>query len=145
MMSENSNQFSFLNKIKSLVAKTGRSLLMRPNRKENDISEQIALKIQKNSYDISNKQVKDVFTPPYLMIAEQLQVEDEQIFKAAVFNLTNIAVARNKFAPEIVELLNKELQSDNNNRERKEYVKFKLAQIASDGKRRTSSREKRKA
>lgn len=144
-MSENSNQFSFLNKIKSLVAKTGRSLLMRPNRKENDISEQIALKIQKNSYDISNKQVKDVFTPPYLMIAEQLQVEDEQIFKAAVFNLTNIAVARNKFAPEIVELLNKELQSDNNNRERKEYVKFKLAQIASDGKRRTSSREKRKA
>lgn len=143
MMSENSNQFSFLNKIKSLVAKTGRSFLMRPSRKENDISEQIALKIQKNSYDISNKQVKDVFTPPYLKIAEQLQVEDDQIFKAAVFNLSNIAVARNKFAPEIVELLNKELQNEHNTPEKKEYIKFKLAQIASDGKRRTSSKAKK--
>lgn len=128
-MSQNSNQFSFLNKIKSLVSKTGRTLLRRSGHKDNDISEQIAIKIQKNSYDISHKQVKESFTPPYLKIVEQLQVGDEQIFRAAVFNLTNIAIARNKFAPDIIELFNKELNNNGHSREQKDYIKFKLAQI----------------
>lgn len=73
-----SKKMAIISKIKALVSKTG--ILWRGKTQDNEISEKIAQKIQKNSYDLSLKPVKDSYTPPYLQLAEQLEVADDQIF-----------------------------------------------------------------
>lgn len=120
------NPLSIINKIKSFVARTSRSILWRGKPKENDISEKIAQRIQKNSYDLSLRQFKDAFTPPYLKLAEQLQVDDEQIFHAAVYNLANIAIVRTKYTEEIVHLLEKYRDDSAKPQELREYANRKI-------------------
>ncbi|MBE6453071.1 MAG: hypothetical protein E7012_06255 [Alphaproteobacteria bacterium] len=118
-----------LNKIRKLVLQTGRSIIWRSRPKDNDISEKIAQKIQKNSYDLSLIKKKDTYTPPYLVLADQLQVEDDQIFRAAVHAIVNIANGRNKYKQEIRTLLEDYLQQDNISQPRRDYVRLKLFEI----------------
>lgn len=120
---------SFFNKIKAMVAKTSRSIIWRGRSQDNEISEKIAQKIQKNSYDYSQVFHKDTFTPPYLSLVEQLEVSDEQIFQAAVFNLSNIAKARHRFSNDIIHILDNYLQKDDIKLERRDYVSHKLYEI----------------
>ncbi len=129
-MAEAVKKKGILSKIKSLVAKTGRSIIWRSRPKDNEISEKIAQKIQKNSYDFSMMQRKDTYTPPYLNLADQLQVSDNQIFFAAVYNLVNIAIARPKYAEDILNLLNGYLLRDNLPEARRDYVRRKLSAIS---------------
>ena len=131
-MQKNLEPSSFMCKIQSLISSTGHKILRKDKSKSKNIgiSEKIAIKIQKNSYDISKQQAKDTFTPPYLEIAEQLQAENEQIFNSAVFNLVNIAINRKKFTSKIVDLLNSELANNRLCDERKDYIKLKLSQIS---------------
>ena len=98
-MPQLTKQFAIIEKLKSLVKKSTRPFRRRGENMA--ISEDIARKIQKNSYDQSHAKVKDAVTPPYKSIAEQLQVEDEQIFRGAIFNLANIALTTEKYAREI--------------------------------------------
>ena len=87
-MEELKKKKGILSKIKSLVAKTGRNIIWRGRPKDNEISEKIAQKIQKSSYDFSIMKRQDTFTPPYLSLAEQLQVDDDQIFNQILLNIT---------------------------------------------------------
>ncbi len=128
-MSTPAGQGSFFNKIKAMVAKTSRTFIWRGRSQDNEISEKIAQKIQKNSYDFSRQPHKDTYTPPYLSLVEQLEVADEQIFQAAVFNLANIAKARGKYGEDIVNILNGYLQKNEHQLERKDYVAHKLYEI----------------
>ncbi|MBE6458311.1 MAG: hypothetical protein IJW72_04280 [Alphaproteobacteria bacterium] len=128
-MNATAKQESFFNKIKAMVVKTSRSIIWRGHSQDNDISEKIAQKIQKNSYDFSQQFHKDTFTPPYLSLVEQLEVDDEQIFQAAVFNLTNIAKSRNRYSQDIIGILDNYLQKDSHKLERKDYVAHKLNEI----------------
>lgn len=128
-MNAAAKQGSFFDKIKAMVAKTSRSIIWRGRSQDNDISEKIAQKIQKNSYDFSQQFHKDTFTPPYLSLVEQLEVDDEQIFQAAVFNLANIAKARNRYSHDIISILDNYLQKDVHKLERKDYVAHKLYEI----------------
>lgn len=123
------SKISILNKIKSLVRKTGHAVLWRGQTKENDISEKIAQKIQKNSYDISQRVAKDTFAPPYLELAEQLQVDEDQIFNAAVYNMTNIALVREKYRADILDIFKKFADDDSKSQEKREYVRKKMYQI----------------
>lgn len=129
-MAEALKKKGILNKIKSLVAKTGRSIIWRGRPKDNEISEKIAQKIQKNSYDFSMLKRKDTFTPPYLSLSDQLQVDDDQIFRAAVYNMANIAVARTKYAEDIINIFNNYLQREGTAELRRDYVRRKLSEIA---------------
>ena len=129
-MAEALKKKGILNKIKSLVAKTGRSIIWRSRPKDNEISEKIAQKIQKNSYDFSMLKRKDTFTPPYLSLSDQLQVDDDQIFRAAVYNMANIAVARGKYAADIVNIFNSYLQKDGMPEVRRDYVRQKLSELS---------------
>lgn len=104
--------------------KTGSSFFRR--RKDPGISEDIAKKIQKSAYDLSHLKQKDIITPPYLDIAEQLQVDDDQIFRAAVYNLTNIAVNEERYAAEIIKALEETAFQCNRSGEQLEYVKNKI-------------------
>lgn len=128
-MSAVAKQGSFFNKIKAMVAKTSRSIIWRGRSQDNDISEKIAQKIQKNSYDFSQQFHKDTYTPPYLSLVEQLEVDDEQIFQAAVYNLANIAMARSRYGQDIVNIFDNYLQKDSHKLERKDYVAHKLYEI----------------
>lgn len=123
----NPKSFAILNKIKSLVKKTGSSWIRR--KRESDISEKIAIKIQKNAYDMSLIKSKDSFTSPYLLIAEQLQVEDDQIFRAAVYNIAQIAMNDAKLTKPILSILNKYTTEHTKTPAQQEYVKRKIEEI----------------
>ena len=128
-MSDIYRHAGILNKIKALVAKTSRSIIWRGRPKDNEISEKIAQKIQKNSYDFSQLKRKDSFTPPYLSLAEQMQVEDEQIFRAAVYNMANIAVTRRKYRADILNIFNDYVTNEAVSESKKDYLRHKIAEI----------------
>lgn len=122
-MSQFSKQFAIIEKLKSLVRKTPG---FRPKPVKNLISEEVARKIQKNSYDQCHTKIKDTFTPPYKIIEEQLQVADDQIYRAAVFNLANTAANCKKYAADIVTILEKSLDKEFRTDEQREYVKNRV-------------------
>lgn len=120
-----SKQFAVINKLKSLV-KIPRSFR---RHSDNQISEDIAKKIQKSSYEKSHQAQKDSLTPPYKEIAAQLQVTNDQIFRAAVFHLTDIAINRKQYAEPILMLLEKSLEDKNRTKEQLDYITSKIMQI----------------
>lgn len=128
-MAENFKKKSLITKIKNMVAETGRNIIWRGRPKDNEISEYMAQKIQKNSYDFSILKRKDTFTPPYLSLADQMQVDDDQIFRAAVHNLANIAIARPRYKTDIQKVLDDYFSQDNMPQARRDYVRLKLAEI----------------
>lgn len=129
-MNQFSQQFAIIDKIKCLVRKTGSSIFR--TKKDLGISEDIAKKIQKSAYDLSHLKEKDTFTPPYMVIAEQLQVEDDQIFRAAVSNLANIAINESKFAEAILKTMEESLQHTLRTKDQVEYVKTKINTVKDD-------------
>ncbi len=126
-MPQLTKQFAIIEKLKSLVKKSTRPFRRRGENMA--ISEDIARKIQKNSYDQSHAKVKDAVTPPYKSIAEQLQVEDDQIFRGAIFNLANIALTAEKYAREIIVVMEKALEQEQRTPDQLEYVKNRIAAI----------------
>ncbi len=132
-MERKTKKFAIIKKIKSLVTKTGRQIFWRGKPKDNEISELIAQKIQKNSYDLSQLHPKDAYTPPYLSLAEQLQVEDEQIARAAIYNLAHIAVVRRQYRNDIVRLLKDYAADDTKTQEQRDYAEKKIGDILHRG------------
>lgn len=103
-MNQLSSQFAIIDKIKNLVRKTGNIF---KGDKTVGITEAIARKIQKGAYEAAQVVDKDSKTPPYKTIAEQLQSKDEQIYKASVYMLRNIAINEKKNRAEIIQILEK--------------------------------------
>lgn len=132
-MAENTKS-GIIAKIKKLVSQSGRTIIWRGKTKDNDISEKIAQKIQKSSYDYSLLKKKDTFTPPYLILADQLQVEDDQIFRAAAHAIANIALGRPKYSKEIRDLLENYLLQEDLPQSRRDYIRLKLFELSSQGK-----------
>lgn len=128
MMSQFTKQFAIIEKLKSLVKRSTYSFL-RKSDDSNQISEEVAKKIQKSSYDISHAKTKDVFTPPYKAIEEQLEVEEDQIFRAAVFNLANIALNSDKYAVDIIKVLEKAQDKNQRTSEQLDYINNKISVI----------------
>lgn len=122
-MRQFSAQFEIINKIKSIVKKTG-SFLGQTNQ---GITSAIAQKIQRTAYEVSRQKEKDSYTPPYLWIAEELQSKDMQIFKASVNYLANIAVNEERYTQDIISILKQNCNSDI--LEKDEYVRNKIKWI----------------
>ena len=120
-------KFAIISKLKTLVKKTGHTIF-HPSSTP-DISQDAARKIQTAAYEISKEKRSDFYTPPYLAVAEQLQVADSQIFRAAVFTLTAIALNEPKQAGEILSAIEKNLFADRLSRDQTEYVRSKIALI----------------
>ncbi len=121
-----SKQLSVIAKLKSLVKIPKR---FRRHGEENQISESIAKKIQKSSYEQTHRPQDTRYTPPYKEIAEQLQVNNDQIFRAAVFNLSNIAINRKQYTAAILSILEKSLENKIRTKEQLDYVRGKIIQI----------------
>ena len=121
-----SKQFAIIDKLKSLT-KITKSFGLKKDK--NQITEEIAKKIQKNAYENVHALKEECYTPPYKQLAEQLQVKNEQIFKAAVFNLANIAINRKRYASEIIKEFEKVLEESELTPEQKQYLQSKLEQV----------------
>ncbi len=125
-MPQFSKQSAIINKIKSLVKST---YSWGKKKDDSQISESIARRIQKNSYELSHAKIKDTFTPPHREIITQLQVPDIQIYRGAVFNLTQIALNNQKYAKEIISALEKSLEKRVEKAEERAYVAEKINDI----------------
>ena len=75
-----------------------------------DISAQKALLLQKDYIDNLSRKKSDLFTPPFMEIAKQLSSEKQEIFRAAVFYLVNIAKNETQYTADILQILNAELK-----------------------------------
>ena len=107
-MNKHSAQFAIIEHIKNFVKNSGRPWR---KRNENGISENVARRIQKKSYERSQRELDNSFYPPYLKIAEQLQVTNEQIFCAAAFNLGETAVNMERYRNPIMQILKDSLKN----------------------------------
>ena len=127
-MSKYSTQFAIIEHIKNFVRNTGR-----PWRKRNEsgISEDVARRIQKKSYERSLRELDNSFYPPYLKIAEQLQVTNEQIFCAAAFNLGETALNVERYRNHITQILQDSLKNPELNQTQVKAVNNALQKIAS--------------
>jgi hypothetical protein len=122
-----SKQFALINKIKSLVKKTKINVFKRTE--EYDITEDAAKKIQKKAYELRHTQTVEGLTKPYVVIADQLQINDDQIYRAVVSTLSKIAMNDTKSAKDIIELLNTSTTFAGKTNEQKNYVAAKVGEI----------------
>ena len=67
--------------------------------------------------------------PPYLLIAEQLQSHDEQIFRGAVYYLSRIAVNEPKNRETIIDILGRCIDNSKRDQTQLDYIKSKIAEI----------------
>ena len=126
-MNKYAKQFDVINKIKTFVKITGRAI--RSHGRHNEISEDIARKIQKSAYEYNQSPKKEEYTPPYKQIAKQLQVGDEQIYRGAVYTLAEIAYQQAQYRDEIVKILTQQLKNASVSESLKEYIEEKLAKL----------------
>ena len=126
-MNHYAKQFNVVRKIKAIARLTGRAI--RAHKRRNEISEDIARKIQRSAYDISHTPKIEEYTPPYKLIAKQLQVRDTQIYKAAVYNLVEIAKQQAQYRDDIVKILNQQLREASVPFDVKEYIENKLSSL----------------
>ncbi len=116
--------FGIIKKLKSIVRKTG-NVFFRSGR-DKGITEDIARKIQRTAYEVSHAHRKETFTPPYKEIAAQLQVQDETIYRAAVYRLADIAVNEDRMALDILDILERELKKSSKSKDLQEYIQQKI-------------------
>ncbi len=126
-MANGNKQLAIIDRIKYLVKKTGSSIF--GSGRDNSISEEVARKIQKKDYEQTHKIKRVSYTPPYMAVAEQLKIEDAQIFKAAVFNLASIAINEKSAAAEILAILEKNAQHGSRDKEQITYALKKIDEI----------------
>ena len=126
-MAKFSKQFALIHKIKNLVKKTKINVFKRTE--EYDITEAAAKKIQKKAYELSHAQPAQGFTPPYLVLADQLQINDDQIYRAVVSTLAKMAVNDEKNAKEIIRLIEASTGFSGKTKEQKDYAGTKIGEI----------------
>ena len=126
-MNQYAKQFDVVKKIKAIVRLTGRAIRARTRR--NEISEDIARKIQRSAYDVSRSPKTEDYTPPYKQIAKQLQVRDTQIYMAAVYSLAEIARQQAQYHDDIVKILSLQLKEEMVPQDCKEYIEQKLSRL----------------
>lgn len=131
-MNKFSKQFAIISKIKSMVKGRGGNKSDSASKiKDNEgMPEKFANRIQDSAYRLcSIKHSKDIYTPPYKVLSEQLGVDDNQIYCATVFSLVRIAINESQHKEAILDILNKSYQANKNNKEREKYLSHKLAEL----------------
>lgn len=88
-----------------------------------------AKKLQKDYYKEMQAPRSEHLTPPYFLIADQLAVSDDQIFRAAVYNLGQVALAQPRYRKEILHILADYVDDKSKTPEQREYVKIKISEI----------------
>ena len=125
-MNQYAKHFGVVKKLKAIVRMTGRAI--RPHHRD-EISENIARKIQYSAYEVSQRPKMEEYTPTYKQIAKQLQVRDAHIYKAAVYHLVEIAKQQVSYRDDIVKILKQQLKENAVPQDVKEYIENKLSRL----------------
>lgn len=119
-------KYAIINRIKNFISSRGRSWSID---QRSDISEDMAKKIQHSAYERSLRKMPDTFYPSYLEIADQLQVNNPQVVRAAAYNLMQIALNNDHYRNHISQLLEHALTEGSLNAEDQDYIRSKIKQI----------------
>ena len=71
----------------------------------------------------------NICTPAWQEIAKQITDSRDQVFEAAVYNLTQIAISCPKYRKNILDLLQQSLCSNTSSQERKAHLILKISEI----------------
>ncbi|MDD4557136.1 MAG: hypothetical protein PHE89_07450 [Alphaproteobacteria bacterium] len=120
-------RFKIIEKIKSFVIKEKN---YDKAKESDDITKEIASKIQISSYNLVKAIDKDnSYTPPYKLIAEQLSVDDALIFKSAAYHLVKIATRHKKYKNDISKILSEKQKEFNKTDDKFLYLEELLKNI----------------
>lgn len=120
---------SILNRLKNIVAKTRRMLSWRGKIKDEQVTAFDARDIQQDVYNHLKNIRHNTYTPPYIELAAQLLVNEQQIFEAAATHLTTIAKSRVKYASEIKSIFTEVISSRKLSEEKLRYLNNKIDEI----------------
>ena len=120
---------SILNRLKNIVAKTKRMLSWRSKTKYDHVSSFDARDIQQDIYNHFKNVKYNTYTPPYIELAAQLLVKEQQIFEAAATHLTTIAKSRSKYADEIKSIFTEVIANHKLSEEKINYLNNKIDEI----------------
>lgn len=120
---------SILNRLKNIVAKTKRMLSWRGKINGENVSAIEAKDIQQDIYNHTKNQKNNIFTPPYIELAAQLLVNEQQIFEAAATHLTTIAKSRVKYADEIKSIFAEVIAGRKLSEEKIKYLNDRISEI----------------
>lgn len=128
-MAEVIKKTSILTKLKHIVTKTKRRFSWRSQIKDEIVTALDASDIQQDVYNHAKNIRHNVYTPPYMELAAQLLVHEQQIFEAAANHLTTIAKSRRKYANEIKSIFAEVIAGRKLSAEKEEYLNRKLKEI----------------
>ena len=120
---------AILNKLKNIVAKTRRMLSWRGKIKDEQVSAFDARGIQQDIYNHIKNIRHTTYTPPYIELAAQLLVSEQQIFEAAANQLTTIAKSRKKYASEIKSIFTEVIAGRKLSTEKINYLNDRINEI----------------
>lgn len=128
-MAEVIKKSSILNRLKNIVTKTRRMLSWRGKIKDEQVSAFDARDIQQDVYNHLKNIKHNTYTPPYIELAAQLLVSEQQIFEAAATHLTTIAKSRSKYAEEIKSIFAEVIAGRKLSEEKINYLNNKINEI----------------
>lgn len=120
---------SILSRLKNIAAKTRRLLSWRCQIKDDQVSVGDAKNIQQDVFNHNQNIKHNTYTPPYMELAAQLLVSEQQIFEAAATQLTDIAISRKKYAPEIKAIFAEVIAGRKLAQEKLDYINKKMKKI----------------
>lgn len=120
---------SVLNRLKNIVTKTRRLLSWRRSIKDEHMTAGDAQDIQHDVFTHTQNIRHNQYTPPYIELAAQLLVGEQQIFEAAATKLTVIAQTRRKYAPEIKSIFAEIVANHKLSEDKIDYLNRKLKQF----------------
>lgn len=128
-MAEAIKKTSILNRLKNIVTKTRRMLSWRKKIKDEYVTAFDARDIQQDIYNHIKNIKHNTYTPPYIELAAQLLVSEQQIFEAAATHLTTIAKSRKKYADEIKSIFAEVIAGRKLSEEKINYLNNKINEI----------------
>ena len=120
---------SILHRLKNIVTKTRRMLSWRAKIKDEHVNAFDAKDIQQDIYNHTKNIKHNTYTPPYIELAAQLLVNEQQIFEAAATKLTTIAKSRRKYANEIKSIFTEVIAGRKLSEEKINYLNAKIDEI----------------
>lgn len=120
---------SILHRLKNIVTKTRRMLSWRAKIKDEHVNAFDARDIQQDIYNHTKNIKHNTYTPPYIELAAQLLVNEQQIFEAAATKLTTIAKSRKKYANEIKSIFTEVIAGRKLSEEKINYLNAKIDEI----------------
>ncbi|MBE6468124.1 MAG: hypothetical protein E7004_06005 [Alphaproteobacteria bacterium] len=122
-------KISILHRLKNIVTKTRRMLSWRAKIKDEHVNAFDARDIQQDIYNHTKNIKHNTYTPPYIELAAQLLVNEQQIFEAAATKLTTIAKSRKKYANEIKSIFTEVIAGRKLSEEKINYLNAKIDEI----------------